>query len=165
MKILLKILVAPFALALSLLAALLVFLFEICAVLLTIASVILAVLGVALFFTPTPIGGIVFLFLAFRQLFLHWCSVGRTRPAALSRRRETGSGQAPFLRCIFLSESYHVTSILYVDPSGNPIADDLHHLLLPDSDDRVVAVEGRFAGLNSRRDVLVLINQAIRFMF
>ena len=66
MKILLKILVAPFALALSLLAALLVFLFEICAVLLTIASVILAVLGVALFFTPTPIGGIVFLFLALR---------------------------------------------------------------------------------------------------
>ncbi len=66
MKILLKILVAPFALALSLLAALLVFLFDICAVLLTIASVILAVLGVALFFfTPTPIGGIVFLFLAF----------------------------------------------------------------------------------------------------
>ena len=65
MKILLKILVAPFASALSLLAALLVFLFDICAVLLTIASVILAVLGVALFFTPTPIGGIVFLFLAF----------------------------------------------------------------------------------------------------
>ena len=58
MKILLKILVAPFALALSLLAALLVFLFDICAVLLTIASVILTVLGVALFFTPTPIGGI-----------------------------------------------------------------------------------------------------------
>ena len=56
MKILLKILVAPFALALSLLAALLVFLFDICAVLLTIASVILTVLGVALFFTPTPIG-------------------------------------------------------------------------------------------------------------
>ena len=55
--ILLKILVAPFALALSLLAALLVFLFDICAVLLTIASVILTVLGVALFFTPTPIGG------------------------------------------------------------------------------------------------------------
>ena len=50
MKILLKILVAPFALALSLLTALLVFLFDICAFLLTIASVILAVLGVALFF-------------------------------------------------------------------------------------------------------------------
>ena len=57
MKILLKILVAPFALALSLLAALLVFLFDICAVLLTIASVILVVLGIALFFTPTPIFG------------------------------------------------------------------------------------------------------------
>ena len=65
MKILLKILVAPFALALSLLAALLVFLLDICAFLLTIASVILAVLGIVLFFTPTPIGGIVFLFLAF----------------------------------------------------------------------------------------------------
>ena len=64
MEILLKILVAPFALALSLLAALLVFLFDICAILLTIASITLAVLGVALFFTPTPIGGIVFLFLA-----------------------------------------------------------------------------------------------------
>ena len=48
LKILLKILVAPFALALSLLAALLVFLFDICAVLLTIASVILAVLGLSL---------------------------------------------------------------------------------------------------------------------
>ena len=36
MKILLKILVAPFALALSLLTALLVFLFDICAFLLTI---------------------------------------------------------------------------------------------------------------------------------
>ena len=45
MKILLKILVAPFVLALSLLAVLVVFLFDICAFLLTIASVILAVLG------------------------------------------------------------------------------------------------------------------------
>ena len=45
MKMLLKILVAPFALALSLLAALLVFLFDICAVLLTIASVILVGAG------------------------------------------------------------------------------------------------------------------------
>lgn len=62
MKILLKILVAPFVLALSLLA---VFLFDIYAFLLTIAPVILAVLGIALFFPPTPIGGIVFLFLAF----------------------------------------------------------------------------------------------------
>ena len=60
MKILLKILVAPFALALSLLTALLVFLFDICAFLLTIASVILAVLGIALFFTPPPSAGLYF---------------------------------------------------------------------------------------------------------
>ena len=80
MKMLLKILVAPFALALSLLAALLVFLFDICAVLLTIASVILVVLGIALFFTPTPIGGIVFLFLAF----------------LLSRRMDCKRRRAPF---------------------------------------------------------------------
>ena len=70
MKILLKILLTPFALALSLLAALLVFLFDICAVLLTVVSVILAVLGIALLFTPMPIGGIVFLLLA-----LLWKSV------------------------------------------------------------------------------------------
>ncbi|WP_239478117.1 CD1845 family protein [Megasphaera stantonii] len=31
----------------------------------TIASVIVAVLGIGLFFTPTPLGGFVFLFLAF----------------------------------------------------------------------------------------------------
>lgn len=54
MKILLKILVVPFALALSLLAALLVFLFDICAFLLTIASVILTVLGIALFSRRRP---------------------------------------------------------------------------------------------------------------
>ena len=65
LKILLKLLVAPFALALSLLSALLVVLFDICALVLTIAAVILAVRGISLFFTPTPIGGIVFLFLAF----------------------------------------------------------------------------------------------------
>ena len=70
MKRLLKILLTPFALALSLLAALLVFLFDICAVLLTVVSVILAVLGIALLFTPMPIGGIVFLLLA-----LLWKSV------------------------------------------------------------------------------------------
>lgn len=62
---LLKILGAPVVLALSLLTALLVFLFDICAFLLTIASMILAVLGIVLFFTPTPFNGILFLFLAF----------------------------------------------------------------------------------------------------
>ena len=90
MKILLKILVAPFALALSLLAALLVFLFDICAVLLTIASVILTVLGVALFFTPTPIGGIVFLFLAF-LLSAVWTASGGGLPSLGAGRRQIRS--------------------------------------------------------------------------
>ena len=58
------------SLCFSVLAALLVFLFDICAVLLTVVSVILAVLGIALLFTPMPIGGIVFLLLA-----LLWKSV------------------------------------------------------------------------------------------
>ena len=91
MKILLKILVAPFALALSLLAALLVFLCDICAVLLTIASVILAVLGVALFFTPTPIGGIVFLFLAFLPSFAVWTASGGGLPSLGAGRRQIRS--------------------------------------------------------------------------
>ena len=66
MKILLKILVAPFALALSLLAALLVFLFDICAVLLTIASVILGGAGCrSLFHADAHRRGLYFLFLAF----------------------------------------------------------------------------------------------------
>ena len=64
MNILLKILVAPFALVLSLLTALLVFLFDLCAFLLTFTSLILVVLGIVLFFTPTPIGKCVFLFLS-----------------------------------------------------------------------------------------------------
>lgn len=65
MKILLKVIAAPMALALALLTALCWFLFDLCAFILTIASVILAVLGIALFFVPTPLGGFVFLFLAF----------------------------------------------------------------------------------------------------
>ena len=60
MKILLKILVAPFVLALSLLAVLVVFLFDICAFLLTIASVILAVLGSPSFSRRHPSAGLYF---------------------------------------------------------------------------------------------------------
>ena len=87
MKILLKILVAPFALALSLLAVLLVFLFDICAVLLTIASVILTVLGVALFFTPTPIGGIV----SCLPSFAVWTASGGGLPSLGAGRRQIRS--------------------------------------------------------------------------
>ena len=65
MKMILKVIAAPFALALALLSALCWFLFDLCAFFLTIASVIVAVLGICLFFTPTPLGGAVFLFLAF----------------------------------------------------------------------------------------------------
>ena len=43
----------------------LMFLFDICSFLLTVASVIMALLGIGLSFTPTPHGGFIFLFLAF----------------------------------------------------------------------------------------------------
>lgn len=65
MKMIGKVIAAPVALTLALLTALFRFLFDLCAFLLTIASVILAILGAMLFFTPTPAGGFVFLFLAF----------------------------------------------------------------------------------------------------
>lgn len=65
MKMILKVIAAPFALALALLSALCWFLFDLCAFFLTIASVIVAVLGICLFFTPPPLGGAVFLLLAF----------------------------------------------------------------------------------------------------
>lgn len=65
MKMILKVIAAPFALVLALLTALCWFLFDLCAFFLTIASVIVAILGIGLFFTPTPMGGFVFLFLAF----------------------------------------------------------------------------------------------------
>ncbi|WP_195611451.1 CD1845 family protein [[Clostridium] symbiosum] len=65
MRFLLKLVAVPLMLALSLLVAVMIFLFEICAFLLTIAAVIMAVLGIGLFFTPAPLGGFVFLLLAF----------------------------------------------------------------------------------------------------
>ena len=55
MKMILKVIAAPFALVLALLTALCWFLFDLCAFFLTIASVIVAVLGIGLFFTPTPV--------------------------------------------------------------------------------------------------------------
>ena len=65
MRLLLKLFAAPVMLALMLLAAMMMFLFDICSFLLTAASVITALLGIGLFFTPTPHGGFIFLFLAF----------------------------------------------------------------------------------------------------
>ena len=65
MRLLLKLFAAPVMLALTLLAAMMMFLFDICSFLLTVASVIMALLGIGLFFTPTPHGGFILLFLAF----------------------------------------------------------------------------------------------------
>ena len=65
MRLLLKLFAAPVMLALTILAAMLMFLFDICSFLLTVASVITALLGVGLVFTPTPHGGFIYLFLAF----------------------------------------------------------------------------------------------------
>ena len=56
MKMILKVIAAPFALVLALLTALCWFLFDLCAFFLTIASVIVAVLGIGLFFTPAQSG-------------------------------------------------------------------------------------------------------------
>ena len=65
MRLLLKLFAAPVMLVLTILAAMLMFLFDICSFLLTVASVITALLGIGLFFPPTPHGGFIFLFLAF----------------------------------------------------------------------------------------------------
>lgn len=65
MKMILKVIAAPFVLVLTLLTALCRFLFDLCAFILTIASVIVVILRIGIFFTPTPLGGFVFLFLTF----------------------------------------------------------------------------------------------------
>ena len=65
LKMLCKVLMVPVVLLLILFTAMMKFLFSVGSFLLTAASVVLVVLGISLFFTPTPLGGVVFLFLAF----------------------------------------------------------------------------------------------------
>lgn len=65
MKILLKLFTAPLILALTLLVAVMMFLFEICSMLLTIASIIMALLGFGLFLISSPTGGVIYLIIAF----------------------------------------------------------------------------------------------------
>lgn len=65
MKLLLKLLTAPLMLALTLLVAVMMFLFEICSLLLTIASIIMALLGIGLFLISSPTGGVIYLIIAF----------------------------------------------------------------------------------------------------
>ena len=64
-KMLCKVLMFPFVLSLILFTAMMKFLFSVGLFLLTAASVVFVVLGIAVFFTPTPLGGAGVLFLAF----------------------------------------------------------------------------------------------------
>lgn len=52
MRLLLKLFASPAMLVLTILAAMLMFLLDICSFLLTVASAITALLGIGLFFTP-----------------------------------------------------------------------------------------------------------------
>lgn len=66
MRLIFKIFALPFLLVLSLLAAVLMFLFDVAGWFLSLASGILAVIAVGLFVLQhQPVGGVAFLFLAF----------------------------------------------------------------------------------------------------
>ena len=62
MRLILKLIAAPFVVLLAVLVAVLLFLFSF---LLTAASVIMALLGVGLFFISYPVGGVIYLVIAF----------------------------------------------------------------------------------------------------
>ena len=65
MKLILKLIAAPFVVLLTVLVAVLLFLFSLSSFLLTAASVIMALLGVGLFFISYPVGGVIYLVIAF----------------------------------------------------------------------------------------------------
>ena len=65
MRLLFKLIAAPFVVLLTVLVAVLLFLFSLSSFLLTTASVIMALLGVGLFFISYPVGGIIYLVIAF----------------------------------------------------------------------------------------------------
>lgn len=65
MRLILKLIAAPFIVLLTVLVAALLFLFSVSSFLLTASSVIMALLGVGLFFIGCPVGGIVYLGIAF----------------------------------------------------------------------------------------------------
>lgn len=56
MRLILKLVAAPFVVLLTVLVAVLLFLFSLSSFLLTVASVIMALLGVGLFFISYPVG-------------------------------------------------------------------------------------------------------------
>ena len=65
MRLLLKLIAAPFVVLLTVLVAVLLFLFSLSSFLLAVASVIMALLGVGLFFISYPVGGVIYLGIAF----------------------------------------------------------------------------------------------------
>lgn len=65
MRLILKLIAAPFIVLLTVLVAVLLFLFSVSSFLLTAASIIMALLGVGLFFISYPMGGVVYLGIAF----------------------------------------------------------------------------------------------------
>ena len=65
MRLILKLIAAPLVLFLTVLVAVLLFLFSLSSFLLTVASVIMALLGVGLFFISYPVGGVIYLWIAF----------------------------------------------------------------------------------------------------
>ena len=65
MRLILKLIATPFIVLLTILVAVLLFLFSVSSFLLTAASVIMALLGVGLFFISYPVGGVIYLGIAF----------------------------------------------------------------------------------------------------
>ena len=65
MRLILKLIAAPFIVLLTVLVAVLLFLFSVSSFLLTASTVIMALLGVGLFFIGYPVGGSVYLGIAF----------------------------------------------------------------------------------------------------
>ena len=65
MRLILKLIAAPLILFLTVLVAVLLFLFSLSSFFLTAASVIMALLGVGLFFISYPVGGVIYLVIAF----------------------------------------------------------------------------------------------------
>jgi len=65
MRLILKVLAAPFVVLLTIIVAVLLFLFSLSAFFLTAASVIAALLGGGLFFMGFPLGGVLYLLIGF----------------------------------------------------------------------------------------------------
>ena len=61
MRLILKLIAAPFIVLLTVLVAVLLFLFSVSSFLLTAASVIMALLGMGLFFISYPVGSVIYL--------------------------------------------------------------------------------------------------------